>query len=291
MIYLHAAGFGLVTASILALCAVGLSLQFGVTNYINFAIGSLLTLGAYFAWVANTHGVNIWVAMLIGGVSTAILSVLLNLGIMRHFVKRKYPVFFMLIVMFGLALILQNAVVAIWGGAFQHYDVENQKLLPVGPFLLTAQQMIIMLVTAVLITGVYLLLNYTKTGKAMRAMSDNANLASSCGINTELVTNITWALSGFLAGIAGVVLAVNLVTFQPSFGNDFQFVIFAAVVTGGIGKANGALVGALIIGLVTEVSAAIINPAFKFDMAFLILVLVLLLRPQGIFATERSSVV
>lgn len=291
MIYLHAAGFGLVTASILALCAVGLSLQFGVTNYINFAIGSLLTLGAYFAWVANMHGINIWIAMLIGGAATGALAVLLNLGIMRQFVKREYPVLFMLIVMFGLSLVLQNAVVAIWGGDFQHYSVPRQRLLPVGPFLLSAQQLIIIAVAVLIIAGVYWLLNYTKTGKAMRAMSDNPSLARSCGINTELITNITWLLSGFLAGVAGVVLAVNLITFQPSFGNDFQFVIFAAVVTGGIGKANGALVGALIIGLVTEVAAAIINPAYKYDMAFVILVLVLLLRPQGIFTTERSTVV
>lgn len=290
MIYLHAIGFGLVTASILALCSVGLTLQFGVTNYINFAIGAYLTFGAYFAWVANNlFHLNIWLAMPFAGLCTGAMAVLLNLGIMQNFVRRDYPVLFMLIVMFGLALILQNVTLAIWGSNFKTYTLPAAHQFNIGPFLLTDQQLLIILVAILAMVGVYALLTYTKVGKAMRAMSDNPTLARNCGINTDLVTNFTWLVSGFLAGVAGVVLAVNITSFQPSFGFDFQFVIFAAVVVGGIGQPYGAMVGAAIIGLVTEVSAAFINSSYKNDMAFAILVLVLLLRPQGIFASERKA--
>ncbi len=289
MIYLNAVGFGLVTASILALCSVGLTLQFGVTNYINFAIGAFLTFGAYFAWVANVHGINIWLAMIVGGLCTAAMAVVLNLGIMQQFVRRDYPVLFMLIVMFGLSLILQNLTLAIWGSDFKTYTIAEPHQYSIGPFLLTDQQLVIIAIAIVVMIGIHVLLTYTKIGKAMRAMSDNPTLARNCGIDTNMVTNITWALSGFLAGLAGVVLAINITSFQPAFGNDFQFVIFAAVVVGGIGRPYGAIVGATIIGIVTEVSAALINSSYKNDMAFAILVLVLLFRPQGIFATERKA--
>src|SRR5579864_4726253 len=111
LIYLHAVGFGLVTASILALASVGLSLQFGVTNYINFAYGEMLTFGAYFAWLANSHyGWNIWIAMLVGAILTGILAVIVNLVILQPFTKRQYPVLFMLVVTFGLSLILANVI-------------------------------------------------------------------------------------------------------------------------------------------------------------------------------------
>lgn len=286
----HAIGFGLVTASILAMCSVGLTLQFGVTNYINFAIGAFLTIGGYFAWEANViFGLNIWLAMLIAGLLAGGLAVALNLGIMQHFVRREYPTLFMLIVMFGLALILQNVVLAVWGASFKAYTPVVDPQHNIGPLVLTNQQLIIILIAVVAMAGVHVLLAYTKIGKAMRAMSDNPVLARNCGIDTDLVTNITWLLSGFLAGTAGVILAMNINALQPSYGNDFQFVIFSAVVLGGIGRPYGAMFGALIIGLVTEISAAFIFPAYKNDVAFAALVLVLLFRPQGLFTSERKA--
>lgn len=285
----HAVGFGLVTASILALCAVGLTLQFGVTNYINFAVGSFLTFGAYFAWMANAHGVNIWLSMVIAGLCVAVVAVVLNLGIMQQFVKRDYPVLFMLIVMFGLSLMLQNVILAIWGPDFKNYIAPPDTQNHIGPFLLTGQQLLIIAIAIVVMLGVHVLLTYTKIGKAMRAMSDNPTLARNCGIDTDLITNFTWLLSGFLVGLAGVVLALNITSFQPGFGSDFEFVIFSAVILGGIGKPYGAMAGALLIGVVTEVSAVFLNSAYKNDAAFAILVLALLFRPQGLFAGESKA--
>lgn len=289
-IYLHAFGFGLVTASILALASVGLTLQFGVTNYINFAYGELLTFGAYFAWLANSHyGWNIWFALLVGALLTGVVGVILNLIILQRFIKRQYPVLFMLVVTFGLSLILSNVLLAIYGADFRQYKVGPDKQVNLGPFLFTGRQLIIIGIAAVAMVGVHILLNYTKVGKAMRAMSDNPTLARNCGIDTELIANFTWLLSGFLAGLAGVVLALNISSFQPAFGGDFLFVIFAAVILGGIGRPYGAMAGALVIGLVTEIAAVPFTSDYKNDAAFVILVLVLLLRPQGIFATQGKA--
>ena len=290
LIYLHALGFGLVTASILALASVGLTLQFGVTNYINFAYGELLTFGAYFAWLANSHyGWNIWLALLVGALLTGVLAVILNLIILQPFIKRQYPVLFMLVVTFGLSLILSNALLAIFGADFQRYSIPADTQYNIGPFLMTQRQLVIIGIAAIAMVGVHVLLNYTKLGKAMRAMSDNPALARNCGIDTEMVTNFTWLLSGFLAGLAGVVLALNISTLQPAFGGDFLFVIFAAVILGGIGRPYGAMAGALVIGIVTEVAAVPLSSDFKNDAAFAILVLVLLFRPQGIFASEGKA--
>jgi branched-subunit amino acid ABC-type transport system permease component len=290
LIYFHALGFGLVTASILALASVGLTLQFGVTNYVNFAYGELLTFGAYFAWLANSHyGWNIWVALLVGAILTGALAVIINLIVLAPFTKRQYPVLFMLVVTFGLSLILSNVLLAIYGADFQRYTVARDAQYSIGPFLLTANQLIIIGIAIVAMVGVHVLLNYTKVGKAMRAMSDNPTLARNCGIDTEMVTNFTWFLSGLLAGLAGVVLALNITSFQPAFGGDFLFVIFAAVILGGIGRPYGAMAGALVIGIVTEVAAVPLSSDFKNDAAFAILVLVLLFRPQGIFASEGKA--
>jgi len=290
LIYLHAVGFGLVTASILALASVALTLQFGVTNYVNFAHGELLTFGAYFAWLANSHyGWNIWIALLVGAILTGILAVIINLIVLQPFTKRQYPVLFMLVVTFGLSLILSNVLLAAFGADFQRYTVPPDTKYNIGPFLLTGSQLVIIGIAVVTMVGLHALLNYTKLGKAMRAMSDNPTLARNCGIDTELVTNFTWLLTGFLAGLAGVVLALNISSFQPASGGDFLFVIFAAVILGGIGRPYGAMAGALVIGIVTEIAAIPLSSDYKNDAAFAILVLVLLFRPQGIFASEGKA--
>ncbi|MDE3228314.1 MAG: branched-chain amino acid ABC transporter permease [Chloroflexota bacterium] len=290
LIYFQALGFGLVTASILALASVGLTLQFGVTNYVNFAYGEMLTFGAYFAWIANTHyGWNFWIALLVGALLSGVLGIVLNLIVLQPFVKRQYPVLFMLVVTFGLSLILANLLLAIFGSDFQRYSIPPDVEHSIGPFLLTTNQLIIIVIAIAVMVGIHVLLTYTKIGKAMRAMSDNPTLARNCGIDTDQVTNVAWFLSGLLAGLAGIVLALNITTLQPAFGGDFLFVIFSAVILGGIGKPYGAMAGALVIGVVTEIAAVPLTSDYKNDAAFAILVLVLLFRPQGIFASEGKA--
>jgi branched-subunit amino acid ABC-type transport system permease component len=288
---LLAVGFGLVIASVLALSAVGLSLQFGITNYINFAYGDLMAIGAYIAWALNTGGLhlNIWAATVVAGVVVAVLAVLLNRFLLAPFARKFQKPFYILIVTFGLSLILLNLVSAIWGTEVQHYNIPNTLPLHIGPFLLTVDQLIAIGIAVGAMLAVHLMLTRTRIGKSMRAMSDNTSLAMSSGIDTRRITTITWLLSGFLAGVSGTVLGITQASITPGAGEGFLFVIFAAVIVGGVGSIYGAMVGAVIVGLATEISALYINPSYKLDVAFVLLILALLFRPSGLFARPGKA--
>ncbi len=280
-------GFGLITASILAIAAVGLSLQFGITNYINFAYGDLLTFGVYVAFVVNQNlGLNIWIGLVLAVIATAILAWLINLLILRPFTNRGTSPIIMLVVTLGVSLILQNIILAIFTEQFQSYNVNTGTPISLGPFLFTPLQLGIIGLAIVTMLGVHVLLRYTRLGKAMRAVSDSPELARISGINTRLIVNAVWLIAGGLGGLSGVVLALNTASFTPTVGFGFLFVIFAAVILGGIGHPYGAIVGALIVGVATEMSAAFISSEYKVAIALVILIIALLIRPQGIFASR-----
>lgn len=283
-------GFGLVTASILALAAMGLTLQFGVTNFVNFAYGDFLTLGAYLSWVVNVKlHANIWLALVIGALASGVLAALIGRFLLGPFARRFRNLFYVMIVTFGLSLILLNLIQAIWGANYLQYGVKVESPLHLGPFLLSTDQLIIVAIGVGAMLAVHLLLTRTKLGKAMRAMSDDPSLAMVSGINTRAITTFTWFLTGLLAGLAGTVLGLNISSITPAMGETFLFVIFAAVILGGIGRPYGAMLGALVIGLATEISAAVINAAYKLDVAFVLLVIVLLIRPQGLLAVRGKA--
>lgn len=276
--------FGLITASVLALASVGLTLQFGVTNFVNFAYGEFLTIGAYLAYLLNTtFHMNVWVAMIIAACGTAVVGYLVNRVVILPFVKRKSSLFIMLVVTIGLSLFLLNGVEAIWGAKFRQYTASPGAIIHMGSLIITVQQIVIMAIAVVVMIAIHALLKYTTLGKAMRAMSDDPELARVSGIKIDRIRDLTWLLSGFLAGLAGVVYAINVNSFTPSLGSSFLFVIFAAVILGGIGSPYGAIIGSVVIGVVMEVSAAFIDSAYKVVVAFAILIIVLLIRPEGIF--------
>ncbi len=279
-------GFGFVTASVLAISAVGLSLQFGITNYINFAYGDFMALGAYFTYILNAEylHLNIWVAVLGGSLMMGILAVLLNQFLLSPFARRFSKTFYVMIVTFGLSLIILNTIYSFWGPNVRTYVMPLEHVVHIGPFLLTRDQIIVMFVAVALMIGIHLMLKTSRLGKSMRAMSDNTTLAMTSGIDTRRITTITWFLSGTMAGIAGSVLGITEGNLTPAAGELFLFVIFAAVIVGGVGSIYGAMAGALLIGLATEISAAFINPAWKLDVAFVILIFALLFRPSGLFA-------
>jgi branched-subunit amino acid ABC-type transport system permease component len=279
-------GFGLVTASVLAISAVGLSLQFGITNYVNFAYGDFMALGGFFAYVFNNQvlHINIWIALAVGSLLMGLLAVLINRLILSPFATRFSNTHYVLIVTFGLSLILLNIEYAIWGAQVRFFNMPITAALHIGPLLLTRNQLIVMAIALVLMIAVHTMLKTTRLGKSMRAMSDNTTLAMTSGIDTKRITTITWFLSGTLAGVAGTVLGISEGNLTPASAELFLFVIFAAVIVGGVGSIYGAMAGAVLIGLATEISAAFINPSYKLDIAFVILIVTLLLRPGGLFA-------
>jgi branched-chain amino acid transport system permease protein/neutral amino acid transport system permease protein len=277
-----AIGFGLVTSAILALGAVGFTLQFGVSNILNLAYGDVMTVSAFMAYLVNAGGADIWLAMCAGAATGAVVSVLISTLIFTPFLRRGTSRFTMVMVSLALAVILQNAIQAVAGPAFRSFRRSQGTSLHLLGMILTPYQLVIIGVAAASMLALHLLLRYTRVGKALRATAADAELARSCGIATERVSALAWAISGALCGLGGVTLALNLASFDFHFGNAFLLVIVAAAVFGSVGQPYGAMAGALVIGMASEL-AAIWTPALKQVVAFVILALILLVRPAGLW--------
>lgn len=284
-----AIGFGFVTASILALSAVGFTLQFGVTNIFNLAFGDVMTAAAFVAYVVNVKlGLSIWLALAAGALGGAVLGVLVNHLVYRPFLRRGTALFTMVMVTLATATIIQNVIQAIVGSNYYGYQTVHERSLHFAGMLLTARQLAIIGLAAASMLALHVVLRYTRIGKAMRATAADPELARSCGIECDRVTTFAWFASGLFCGLAGVVLVMNLTTFDATTGNGFLLIIVAAAVFGSVGQPYGAMVGALVIGLASEL-AAIVNPDLKDVMAFALLVLVLLVRPNGLRNAVRVS--
>jgi branched-subunit amino acid ABC-type transport system permease component len=279
-----AIGFGIITASILAIAGVGFTLQFGVTNILNLAYGDIMTACAFIAYMVTNSGVNVWVALAAGSVFGSAFSVLLNRGLYTPFIRHGMRLFGMIIVTIAVSLIVQNSLLAIWGANFFSLSMSRGRSFQAGGMVFTGTQLGIIGIAAVSMLAVHLLLRYTKLGKAMRATATDPDLARSCGIATDRIVDAAWAISGALCGIAGVTLVMNVSAFTDTTGSQFLIPIIAVAVLGGIGQPYGAMLGALVVGVASEVAAVLINPDYKQVVAFIILIAVLLLRPQGILS-------
>jgi branched-chain amino acid transport system permease protein/neutral amino acid transport system permease protein len=284
-----AIGFGLITASILAIAAVGFTLQFSVTNILNLAYGDIMTASVFSAYLANHVGVNVWLSLAIAALFGAVFSVLINRFVYFQFVRRGTKLFAMIIVTIAMSLIIQNALLAIFRPTFFSLNTLQGESFHIAGMVFTTSQLAIMGIAVLAMLAVHLLMTRTRLGKAMRATATNPGLARSCGIATDRVIDLAWLVSGALCGIAGVVLVLNTATFSEVTGANFLVPIIAAAVLGGIGQPYGAMLGALTIGLATEVSAAVINPSYKDLVAFAILIVVLLVRPQGILSEVATA--
>ena len=284
-----AIGFGLITASILAIAAVGFTLQFSVTNILNLAYGDIMTACAFAAYIANHAGVNIWVSLVIAALFGAVFSMALNRFVYFQFVRRGTRLFGMIIVTIAVSLIIQNVLLAIFRPTFFSYQASPGPSYNFGGMIFTASQLAIIGIAVVAMLVVHLLLTRTRLGKAMRATATNPGLARSCGVATDRVIDAAWLLSGALCGIAGVAFVLNTATFSEVTGASFLVPIIAAAVLGGIGQPYGAMLGATTIGLASEISASLINPSYKGVVAFAILIVVLLVRPQGILSEVASA--
>ena len=281
---LAAVGFGIVTASILAVAGVGFTLQFGVTNILNLAYGDIMTASAFVAYLVTNAGLNAWLALVAGAAFGSAFSVLLNRFIYTPFVRHGTRLFGMIIVSIAVSLILQNALLAIFGANFFSLQMPRPSSVHIAGMVFTTVQLAIIGIALAAMLLIHLLLRYSKLGKAMRATATDPELARNCGIATDRVIDLTWALSGALCGLAGVVLVMNVTAFTDTTGSQFLIPIVAVAVLGGIGQPYGAMLGALVIGITSEVAAAVFSPQYKDVVAFVILVIVLLARPQGILS-------
>jgi branched-subunit amino acid ABC-type transport system permease component len=281
-IFVTSIGFGLVSAAVLALAAVGFTLQFAVTNVLNLAYGGVMVVSAYAAYALNSHGVSIWIASIAAVATGAVLSVFLNNVIYTPFQRRGTSPIAMVIVALGMTLILVFGTQALAGPTNVSYTLSQGQLVKVGSIELTVVQLGIIGLSIVVMLAVHALIRYTRLGKAMRATAANRDLARNCGIRTDRVVMLTWLITGALCGLAGLTFAVNSGTFGATSTDIFLVLILAAVFLGGPGQPYGAMLGALVIGLATEVSASIIISDYKDVIAFVILLVMLAVRPNGL---------
>ena len=286
-LFLASVGFGLITASVLAIAAVGFTLQFGVTDVLNLAYGAIMIFGAFLAYLVNENGVSVWLGLLVAIAACSAGSVLLNAVVYTPFQRRGVDPITMVIVSLGVTLIVEFGVEAVAGGVPVSYTMGNGPTFSAGGLTLTGVQLVIMAIAVATMAGVHILLRYTKLGKAMRATAANRNLARNCGIRTGRVITATWALTGALCGLAGTVFAIDAGSFDATSTDVFLVLILAAVFLGGPGQPYGAMLGALVIGLATEISA-VFNPAdYKYVIAFVVLLIMLGVRPTGLLG-ERA---
>ena len=286
-IFLSSLGFGLVTTSVLAIASVGFTLQFGVTDVLNLAYGAIMIAGAFVAYVVNQAGLSVWIGLLAAVAVCSVGSVLLNSGVYTPFQRRGTSPITMVIVSLGMTLIIEFGVQALAGGTSVSYAMSSGKTLQAGGLILTVVQIVVIALSVLVMAGVHGLLRYSKLGKAMRATAANKTLARNCGIRTGRVITITWALTGALCGLAGVVFAIDAGSFDATSTDIFLVLILAAVFLGGPGQAYGAMLGAVVIGIATEVSAAYIHADYKYVIAFVALLVMLGVRPTGLLGARQ----
>jgi branched-chain amino acid transport system permease protein/neutral amino acid transport system permease protein len=194
----------------------------------------------------------------------------------------------MVIVSLAVSLMIANLLLPIVGYYSVSYENATGQLVHIGPIILTTNQIAIIGVAVLIMLVIHGLLTYTRLGKAMRATAANPTLARNCGIPTQRVIDAVWLITGALCGMAGTVAAINSDSFAIVNGASFLITVLAAAVLGGAGQPYGAMIGAVLIGIITELSAATWSPQYKEVVAFGILVLVMVLRPQGLLAKRGA---
>jgi len=285
---------GVVSGSIIALAAVGISLVYGILRIVNFAHGDYLAFGAFAALLVNvTWGGSMVLATVFAVLATAALSIALELVLWRPMRRKGAGVFTLFVTGIGLALVLRHLLFLVATAEQRRYDVDVFQVYDIGGIRLSQSQLIGVGLSLVSLLLIALLLARSSIGKAMRAVSDDVDLAAIAGVNVDRIVLFTWILAGALAGLGGVLAGLLQSAFDPNVGFVLLLPVFAAVVLGGIGSAYGALVGGVGLGIAMELStwdalAGGLSPVWKPVVAFAVLTAVLLFRPQGLFGRAAT---
>ena len=277
---------GLVTGSYLAMGAVGLSFVYGILRLINFAHGDYLTFGAYTTLLLNvTARVALVPSILFGVAMTMALSVALELGLWRPLRRRGAAGLQLILATIGLAFLLRYSIQFVAGSDLKQLRINDTTSVSLGGGVYVGRTILISTLVgyAVLVLAA-LTMRYTRLGKQMRALADSLDLAETTGLDTGRLILITWAVGGALAGLAGTLYVLSTGAFDPQFGFTLLLPLFAAVLLGGAGSPYGAIAGGLIIGIAEEWSTLFVQPGWKVVVAFGVLILTLLARPEGVFA-------
>lgn len=274
---------GLVFGVLLALASVGLSLIYGTTGLSNFAHGEQVTLGAIMAYVGcQLLHLPLLVSGLIAVLVGAASGWVQDAGLWHPLRRRRVGITQQMIVTIGLSMALQYTYQFFLGGGQLRIVTTNPTMLTLGPVRITMTSVVSLVLSALVLAAVAWFLLGTRIGRATRAVSDNPALASASGITVDRIVRLVWVLGSSLAALGGVLMGLYLNATNWNMGGALLLLMFAAVTLGGLRQAFGALAGSIVIGLVVEMSNLVIPSDMRYAGALLILILVLLLRPQGI---------
>ena len=295
---------GIILGSILSLGAVSLTLVYGIVRFANFAHGDLMAIGAYVAFfMVNTvfaalgiaggtfgplsFGWPLALALPVAMLAAAGVAVSVDRIVFRPMRRRRYAPVMFVIGSLAVAFALRALLFIIWGPEFHFYTQALRPALQL-PFEIRIKpdQIFILCACLAMVAGLYFFLRRSRIGKALRATADNPDLARISGIDTERMMLWTWGIGAAMAATAGILLGVDS-QLRPEMGWNLLLPLFAAAILGGIGNPYGALIGGMVIGIAQQVSTAFILPTYKPAVAFIILILVLLIRPQGILGSEQ----
>lgn len=298
--------YGIVHGSIIALGAIGLTLIYGILGFANFAHGDLMTAGAYlalflvtglFSWIGIpdttfgplSFGLRMALAFPISMITVSAIAIFLDRVIYRKLRRKGSSAVILAMSALGASFIIRMTVLIIWGSdyiLFRPGVLRFAIQLPLG-VKIRPDQIFLVLAVIFLVTILHLFLQRTKMGKAMRATADNVDLARISGIDTERIIMWTWGIGGALAAAGGILYGID-VQLHAGMGWNFILPLFAAAILGTIGNIYGALLGGFVIGIAQQVSTAFILPTYKPAVAFFIMILILLFRPQGIFGGSEK---
>jgi len=298
--------YGIVLGSIISLGAIGLTLIYGIVRFANFSHGDLMSVGAFVAlfmvtgvlsWIGIpdttfgplSFGWRMVIAFPVSMLAVAGIAILFDQILYRKLRQKGSGVVIFAMSSLGAAFILRMIILILWGADSLFYKpglMRPALQLPLG-IKIRPDQILILFVVFILIGLLHLFLQNTKMGKAMRATADNMELALVSGINTEKIIIWTWGIGGAMAAAGGILYGID-VQLHPYMGWNFLIPLFAATILGTIGNMYGALVGGLVIGVAQQVSTAFLMPTYKPAVAFIIMILILLFRPKGIFG-ENSK--
>lgn len=286
---------GIITGSIIALGAIGLSMIYDILDLVNFAHGDFMTFGGYLTFFFSLTffkpipflpiEVDILLSAILAIIGVGLFSIFLDKIIWKKLREDGAGTVTLLITAIGVALALRNGIVFIWGSGTINLGLPVSKAMKILGIKITLFEILTILVALILMVLLDFILKNTKIGKAMRALSDNQSLAKVTGINVDKVISYTWFLGGTYAATGGILYGL-ITSFRPDMGWILLLPIFSAVILGSIGNVYGAMIGGLIIGLAQEMSVAFIDSRYKIAVSFIILIIVLLIKPEGILGGD-----
>ena len=276
---------GLGTGLIIALPALALTLVFGILRFPNFAIGSMLTVASYIAWTFNTHlGMSLFSAAVITVFLFPLVALLCDFLVFRPLRERDGIT--LLVASMGLSFLLENVCRLIFSNDARNFDIPLSRPNRFFGLRISDEFITVAIVSITAMIIVYFILQHSRLGRAMRAIADNPNLALARGIEAGRIISATWIVVGALIAVSSVLIGMDR-AIDPQLGWNYIIVCFAAAIVGGLGNPVGAVTGAILLGVVGELSTLFVEPNYRAAISFLAIALVLLFRPQGLFGVKE----